>query len=534
MRSVTGEPANPRPPQPADRTVWHDDGRQFGVLAQNIFGRYLAIGADILIGLVLLPFNVAHLGKSEYGLWMLVASVTSYASLLELGYGGALTKYVAQYRALRDPLALNQIVSTTLALYSGVGFVVFAGTAAVAFNLDHLFNLTAGEAATGQTVLLILGAYVAVTFAFRPFGTIPAGFQRTYWSSWVSVGTSVSVAVVNVLVLAAGYGLVPLVAALTLVRTVGLLAYRLVAYRTFPGLQVRRAHVRFSRLKELTGFSVYMLLLDIGWKVSLSSPPLVIGALMTSAAVAVWTVAERLGQAAQRLTNQMNDALFAVIVDSDARRADRLKTILVQGTRMSLAGVIPVGGGMALLAGPVISAYVGPSFVDAVAATQVLALVVVVRVGFATSLTLLKGAGGHRLATIGTLANGVVTVVVGVLLVPVIGVTGAAVGMLVPLAAIHLLLFFPAACRRVGVAIETVLWQGVFPSVWPAAPAGLAFLGLQQALGDGLVRGLAYLTAAVLVYLGFFGLAIGTEDRRYYSSKLRGLVPRRWGAGVPV
>lgn len=74
-----------------DRTAWHDDGRQFGVLAQNMAGRYLAIGIDILIGLVLLPYNVAHLGKPEYGLWMLVASVTTYASLLELGYGGALT-----------------------------------------------------------------------------------------------------------------------------------------------------------------------------------------------------------------------------------------------------------------------------------------------------------------------------------------------------------------------------------------------------------------------------------------------------------
>ncbi|MBP7571254.1 MAG: oligosaccharide flippase family protein [Acidobacteria bacterium] len=530
MASQSGNSASPAP----DRTVWHDDGRQFGVLAQNMAGRYLAIAADILIGLLLLPYNVAHLGKSEYGLWMLVASVTTYASLLELGYGGALTKYVAKYRALRDPLALNQIVSTTLALYTGIGLVVYGAVTAIAFNLDHLFNVSAAQAATGRTVLLILGAYVGATFAFRPFGTIPAGFQRTHWSSFVSIGTSSAVALVNVLVLAAGYGLVPLVAAVTVVRFVGLFAYRAVAYRTFPGLQVRPSHVRLDRLKELTGFSVYMLLLDIGWKVSFSSPPVVIGAILGSVAVASWTVAERLAQAALRMTNQMNDALFAVIVDSDARRADRLRTILVQGTRMSLASVIPVGGGMALLAHPVVMAFVGPEFADAVSAVQALALMVIVRGGFATSLTMLKGAGGHRAATVGSLIQAAATVGLGVLLVSPFGATGAAIGLAVPVAAVHVLLFVPAACRLAGVRPEAVLWEGVWPALWPAGVAAAAFFGLRGWLGGGLWLGLFQLAGAVLVYLACFGVAIGSRDRRFYTAKLRELVHWRSGVGVPA
>lgn len=383
-------------------------------------------------------------------------------------------------------------------------------------------------------MLLILGAYVAGTFAFRPFGTIPAGFQRTHWSSFVSVGTSIAVALVNVFVLATGHGLVPLVASITLVRAAGLFAYRAVAYHTFPALQVRLAHVRLDRLKELTGFSVYMLLLDVGWKVSFSSPPVIIGAILGSAAVATWTVAERLGQAALRMTNQMNDALFAVIVDSDARRADRLRTILVQGTRMSLASVIPVGGGMALLARPVVMAFVGPTFNDAVAAVQALAVMVVVRGGFATSLTMLKGAGGHRTATAGSLAQAVATVVLGALLVSPLGATGAAIGLAVPVAAVHLLVFLPAACRLAGVELGSALWEGVWPAVWPAGVAAAAFFGLREAFGGGLWPGLLHLTVAVLVYLGCFGLAIGARDRRFYTSKLRELARWRRSVGVPA
>ena len=50
----------------------------------------------------MLPFNVRHLGPAAYGLWILTASVTVHFSVLDLGYGGAIVKFIAQYRARRD------------------------------------------------------------------------------------------------------------------------------------------------------------------------------------------------------------------------------------------------------------------------------------------------------------------------------------------------------------------------------------------------------------------------------------------------
>ena len=39
----------------------------------------------IAFGLVMLPFNVRHLGPAAYGLWILTASVTVHFSVLDLG-----------------------------------------------------------------------------------------------------------------------------------------------------------------------------------------------------------------------------------------------------------------------------------------------------------------------------------------------------------------------------------------------------------------------------------------------------------------
>ena len=74
-----------------------------------------------LIGLVMLPFNLTHLGTAEYGLWMLLGSITVHFSVLDLGYGGAIVKFVAQYRAHRDARALNEIASTLFFIFTGIG-----------------------------------------------------------------------------------------------------------------------------------------------------------------------------------------------------------------------------------------------------------------------------------------------------------------------------------------------------------------------------------------------------------------------------
>jgi hypothetical protein len=76
----------------SDDALWGSDSQQLARVARNVATRYTAIIVDGLIGLIVLPFNVRHLGTSAYGLWMLTASVTLYFSVLDLGFGGSMTK----------------------------------------------------------------------------------------------------------------------------------------------------------------------------------------------------------------------------------------------------------------------------------------------------------------------------------------------------------------------------------------------------------------------------------------------------------
>jgi O-antigen/teichoic acid export membrane protein len=509
-------------------TVWGGKDRQLSLIARNVSMDYAIVFVELVIGLVMLPFNTAHLGQSAYGLWVLTASIPVYFSMLDLGYSSAIVKFAAQYRARGDAGALNQVVSTIFFVFSGIGLLAYALAVVLALNLEALFNVTPAQAATGRQVLLIISIYVALGFPFSVFGGVVNGFQRKYLNGGVAIATSIIVALVNVAVLLSGYGLVELVAATTTVRILSYLAYRLNAYRVFPALRISARHFNPARLGEVTAFSAFMLLIDLANKLNYSTDTIVIGAFMSTAAVAVWAVAARLIDLVQRLTDQLNGALFPVIVDqATLGQSERLRMVLMQGTRLSLAMVIPVAFGLALLAEPLVLAWVGPEFAQSATVIHVLAAVVTYRVGNATATTLLKGAGHHRLLAFSNLSIAVANLILSLALVGRYGLTGVALGTLIPLAAVSMFVLFPAACRRTELPVRLALRSAVWPAVWPAVLMGGFLLAARRYSGAGAAWIALEAVAAGILYVSvFLWLAIGREERRWYLSKSRQLLRR--------
>jgi O-antigen/teichoic acid export membrane protein len=511
----------------ADPRVWGPPDQPLDLLARNVSTRYIAILVDGAIGLILLPFNVSHLGPSAYGLWALTTSVTWFFGVLDLGYGGALVKFIAQYRALRDRSALNEILSTIALVFTGLGALCFAVTALLAWRVGTLFNIAPEQERTAQHVLLIVGAYLSIRFPLSVYGAVVYGFQRYYLNNAVRVGVSLVVAGVNVAVLGAGYGLVTLVAALTAIRVASLGLFTWNAYRVFPGLRVRPTLFRRARLTEVTSFSVYMFVLDWSAKLNYSSDTLVIGAMLDTTAVAVWTVGLRLSQVAQQLTSQLSSALFPVVVDSDAsQRQDRLQIILLEGTKLSLAFAVPLCVGVIMLAAPLIRSWVGAGFAASVLPTQILVAVVLVRISTASAALILRGAGQHRLLTYTNLTTAVVNILLTVVLIRPFGLIGVALGTMIPVTLASALVLYPAACRRVGLPVTQPVVQAMWPPLWPAAGMVAALWLGRRIPPTNLFEVALHLAVGGLIYATLFGgVAIRPEERRLYWMKLRDLIP---------
>ena len=513
----------------ADVSVMWSETHQARTIAFGATARWITIAVELVLGILMLPFNTRYLGADDYGLWMLAASIVAYFPVLDLGYAGAMDRFIAHYRAKRDAKAINEIASTLFVVFSCIGVVVMIVVSIVALNAGSLFNLSSEQISPAQTVMLLVGVQFALGLPFGAYGGVVNGFQRTYINALVGAVVALAVAAVNVSVLVSGGTLVQLVAATTATRMLGYIAYRMNGYRVFPLLRVHPSLFRRERLREITGFSVYVLIQNGANKINYATDPILIGAFLSTGAVAVWTVAQRLADMVLRVTNQLNDVLFPVVVEADStRRDDRMREVLIQGTKISLALAVPVSGVLALLAEPIILGWTGPQFAESVVLVQLLVAVVLVRVGTGTASTVLRGAGHHRLLAWSNAIAATVNIVLSIVLLRTYGLVGVAYATLIPVAIRAVTVLVPVSCARVGVTVRAFLMQAIWPTVWPAGVAlgALAAATANQRLT--IVESLLFAVATGILYLFLFiMIAIGRDERRRYISKLRSIT------GVP-
>jgi O-antigen/teichoic acid export membrane protein len=212
----------------------------------------------------------------------------------------------------------------------------------------------------------------------------------------------------------------------------------------------------------------------------------------------------------------------------------RLRKVFLQGTRLSLAMVIPIAVALGLLADPLVLAWVGREFADSVPVIYILAAAVIIRVGNSMATTLLKGAGRHSLLAGANLLMALANLGLSIALVGRYGLIGVAMGTLIPLAIVSIFVLFPAACRRVELPISDAVSQGVWPPVWPIIPVALLLLLTRNLIGASLPAvALQAATAGSLYAAIFLWLAISRDERGWYFGKIKQLV-RRPRAAVAV
>jgi O-antigen/teichoic acid export membrane protein len=189
--------------------------------------------------------------------------------------------------------------------------------------------------------------------------------------------------------------------------------------------------------------------------------------------------------------------------------------------------VVPSAGALALLAYPVVIGWTGQEFHTAAPVLQVLAVVVIMRVGAWTSGTVLQGGGYHRLLGVTNIASAVTNVVLSVILVRTHGLLGVAFATLVPLSIRATTILAPMACRRVGMSVAAFVSHAVWPALWPAAVVLGALAVMRDRASVSLVGAVAQGAVCGLVYVMLFvGVAIGRQDRARYLGKLRSIAGR--------
>ncbi|HUK35335.1 MAG TPA: polysaccharide biosynthesis C-terminal domain-containing protein [Vicinamibacterales bacterium] len=493
--------------------------------------RYLLLAVTIVVGVFLMPYTIRHLGTSEYGLWMLVASMTAYFNLLDLGYGSGLVRHVADADARGDTTLVNQILSTFVVVYLALGVFVGLAAAVLVLWVPRFPRLLPSQVPLAQYILAVIGVRIALGFPMTIFGAVTTARQRFALNNLVATASAIVNAAVQFTLLARGHHVRAVVAGSVCVDLLTYVGYAWTAKRAFPELRLRASAFRTSLIREVTAFSLYFFLISIAVQIGFNLDNVVVGAALGTSAVAVYAVTLRLADAQRNLSNQFNTLMFPVVVRYGAiNQTGALRTMLIEGTRLSLTLVCGLTVCLVGFAQPLILRWMGPGFDAAVAPLDVLAVTGIVLIGQAPLGNVLLGTGRHRLVAFVSLGEAIVNLALSVILVRRFGLLGVAIGTAIPVFVANLFVLVPVVCRELDVRITSFVHAVTIAPLIGSSVCACAVWALRAMwpphslvaiLVEGAIAGLIYLAA-----LWTLGLDAALRER--YSTLARRLLA--WAA----
>jgi O-antigen/teichoic acid export membrane protein len=510
------------------------DGRAWARLARNATANYAGQLTTVGVAFLLTPFLLSGLGPSMYGVWVLVVSIQGLGGLLDLGITAGVVKYVAQHDALGESDERNRVLSTTFLVHIGLGLVAFGVMGLIAWLVLPFLNLRPAELNEGRSALLVAGAGLWVALPLSVPGNLLIGLRRYEVSNLVSIIQALVAALATLVALTRGVGPAGLIAINSAIVVLGYAVKWAYAARVLPDLHIEPSLASRATLRRVGGYSGWLFLVNSGTALFYNADAVLIAAFLPVRAVGTYNIGFKPASAVSYFAGPLVSVFVPAASGMDARRdAPGLQRLLIDGTRAAM--VLTLIGSVWLWAfgGQLVELWVGPGHSDSLPILWIFVGVFAVSAFQNPSSAILRGIGEVRSFALVVLVEYGANLVLSALLIPRVGITGAAVGTLLPAFVIDLFIIPWLACRALGSDYRMFLLRTV-PGCAAAAALTLAVLfPLSRFLSPASILGVAVggLCAALVFAGSFMVLGLDRNERRALLARLRGPAERPAGPG---
>lgn len=468
---------------------------------------------EVISTLLLTPFIISSLGDAQYGVYKLVASVTIYLLLLDLGMGNSVVRYVAKYKENKDIESSRKFVGVCIIFYCAVSLVVLALGFVLLGCFENIFatGLTLEEIELSKKLMLLTVVNAAITLGGSIFNNIIIAYSKFAVSKGTSIVQIILRFALTVIALELGYRSVAIVAINLLLTIASRLFYAIYVLYVIK-LKPKFKQIDFSFIKDIVAYSSFILLQMIATQINCYADQVLLGMFVASSSViiAVYGVGAQLVQYFQSIGQALGGILMPGVVKMVESGASpkQIQNEMVRIGRFSLSilGIIFVG--FAVNGKAFLDWWVGNSYEDSyyVALMLMFAYVFILTQSIGTQVLWAKNK--HQMQSIIKFFIVLVNVGLTILLIKWKPLFGATLGTFISLMLGDVLCMSFVFKKEIGISLKEYyvgLFKGILPCLIASLASGYLFMLLNL---SGLLGMILNILVMVIVYactMFFFG-----------------------------
>ncbi|UPM42900.1 flippase [Halocatena salina] len=378
-------------------------------------------------GLIVIVLANYFLSPDEYGLLFLSLSVLGTGLLFSyLGFAKSAARYITEYKA-KDPTQIPHIITTSLQ-YNLVSIIVVSTT----FVLGSGFIAGMINEPAIQPFLVVGSLYVA-TMTLSKFTTVVfQGFNRVRWSACIGALSNVSLLVFTVGFLLAGLGAIGALAGYVLGHALAAVVGLGVIFGRFIPKYAGGGGMDSELPGKILRYSIPLTITRSGHTLDKDVDTILVGFFLNPAAVGFYVLGKQIADFVTVPATSLGFAVSPAYGEQKASNAiGRAGELYEHAFVHTIMLYLPAGAGLILVSEPTIRYVFGAEYLGAVPVVQVFGVYIILRAIDKITNDGLDFVGRARDRAIAKTGASVGNVILNVLLIPVIGVVGAALSTVI-------------------------------------------------------------------------------------------------------
>lgn len=332
-------------------------------MIKNILSNWSNIFLSILTVFVLYPYCVQVLGEEQYGVWLLISSITGYFALLQLGVPLANVRFVSKYHALGEHEKVNEVVSSNFAFFSTLGFLVLIVGFGLAWLLDNFFQIPVEFKEVARLATIIVSVNIAMSFTFEVFEGILNALQKFVLINMVRNVLLLFRVGLTFLILNFKEGLLHLALLILFVTIVQVICFYGYIKIKHPWVKIRFKYIRYDVFRKVVGYSIFVLIMQVATRLSFNTDAMVIGRVISVSAIVFFTIGNSFLLYSVQFVTGISRALMPRVSELETLDdSNTLQELYLDYSRLTFLLVIPLCLGLVVFGGDFIALWMGEKY----------------------------------------------------------------------------------------------------------------------------------------------------------------------------
>lgn len=502
-------------------------------LKAGVVLNYVVIFLNTVVGLLYTPYMLRMMGQSEYGLYSLVASVIAYLTVLDLGFGNAIVRYTAKFRAEKKTEEQYEMFGMFFLLYLVIGIIAFGIGLGLYFNVDTLFGntMTAVELGRARIMMLLLVANLAFTFPMSIWGSIIQAYEDFVFQKSLNIFRIILNTAVMICLLHFGYKAVAMVVVQTIFNVLTLVVNFIYCRRKLNiHIYFRFKHFHWGFLKEVAIYSFWIFLNAIMDRVYWSTGQFVLGAMVGTVAVAVFAIAIQLEGMYMQFSTAISSVFLPKVTAMVATNRSRkeISDLFIRTGRIQYIVLAYILSGFIIFGRQFIELWAGAGYSDAYIISLLFFIPLTVPLIQNLGITILQARNEMKFRSVLYIIIALVSLAMQIVLTRFFGGIGCAMGVSGALVVGQILIMNVYYRRRQDLDIKT-FWKEISKmSIIPIVLIFSSMLVIRHFFAlDSWGKLILGIAAFSLVYIPlFFRFSMTDEERNLFISMFHKIFAR--------